>query len=299
MNLSAFCVEYLRLKQLSLSPLTFENYSLTINKLIIPYFGGDVELRNITAFSVQGFVLTLSQRYKPVTVRRKYSVLRALLHKAAAFGLCDGSAILGIELPKPQPACIEIFSDDSIFFLLSAIQNEPLMWRLLFSLALDTGARRGEIAALRWEDWNKEESFITISHSCYKTNGGQALKKPKSGLSRVVSLSSSINILMMRFQRLTGRLNGFIFSFDGLKPVHVDTITHYFCRFLARNGIKKRRFHALRHTCATILLQNGADIKTVSARLGHSSLTVTELYVHSCRAADRRAADILDKVFYG
>lgn len=301
MTLAEYAEQYLALKSISLAPLTLQNYSATVKKHIIPFFGAQTEVAAITVFDVQRFVFVLSRQYKAVTVRRKYSVLRSLLRKAAAYRLCDGSALCGVELPKVKKAEIQIFDDDSIFFLLSAIQREQPLWALLFSLALDTGARRGELAALRWEDWDRRQSSITIQRSAYKdtTTGGICLKEPKSGLSRVVSVSETSNISLMRFQRLTGRLNGFIFSFDGINPVYVDTISRHFGQFLAKNGLKKCHFHALRHTSATLLLQKGVDIKTVSARLGHSSIAVTEIYLHRTVKGDRQAAAEMNKLFFG
>lgn len=75
-----------------------------------------------------------------------------------------------------------------------------------------------------------------------------------------------------------------------------QTPTKQFDHFLKRHGIRHLKFHGLRHTSATLLLANGCDIKTVSSRLGHTSIDTTNIYLHVLAKADKAAADCVDKM---
>lgn len=78
--------------------------------------------------------------------------------------------------------------------------------------------------------------------------------------------------------------------------MHPHTPTRQFTNFLKRHGIPHRKFHALRHTSATLLLSSGTNIKTVASRLGHTQLTTTNRYVHSLKDADEAAAEMFDNL---
>ena len=83
---------------------------------------------------------------------------------------------------------------------------------------------------------------------------------------------------------------GYLFTQWNGKQMNPQTPTRQFAKFLDRHGIPHRKFHALRHTSATLLLANGTNIKTVASRLGHTQLSTTNRYVHALRDADEAAA---------
>lgn len=88
-------------------------------------------------------------------------------------------------------------------------------------------------------------------------------------------------------------------TWDG-SPMHPDTISRWFPKFLQRYNLPPLPFHGLRHTAATLLIGQGVHAKTISARLGHSSISTTmNIYGHALRSADREAADKLDILFIG
>ena len=82
---------------------------------------------------------------------------------------------------------------------------------------------------------------------------------------------------------------------DG-KAMYPTTPTQWFSRFLKRNNLAHKKFHALRHTSATLLLSNGTNIKNVAARLGHAQLKTTNRYVHAVEQAERDAADTFENL---
>ena len=128
-----------------------------------------------------------------------------------------------ITLPKLEEEQTEIFTEQELDDLLQALEDEPLMFRLLIHMALNTGCRRGELMGLN-------------------------------------------------------------------KPMYPTTPTQWFSKFQKRNDLPHRKFHALRHTSATLLLSNGTNIKNVATRLGHTQLKTTNRYVHAVEQAERQAA---------
>ena len=207
-----------------------------------------------------------------------------------------------LDMPELEEREVDIFTKEEAAEMLACLESEPLKFRLLVHLAIVTGARRGELVALKWEHIDLKNAVISIKQSNYKLKGQSvATKKPKTKKSiREISVPSYI-VEMLRAFRLEQvrellRLGdawhdtGFVFCKWNGEPMHPNTPTDAFADFLKRNNIPHRKFHALRHTSATLLLANGTNIKTVAARLGHTQLSTTNRYVHALRDADEAAA---------
>ena len=90
--------------------------------------------------------------------------------------------------------------------------------------------------------------------------------------------------------------NDWVFIQDNGKMMDPNRPTHYFSKFLKQNGLPYHKFHSLRHTSATLLLYNGASVYQVMRRLGHASLTTTQIYLHYVDNADRKASETLDRI---
>lgn len=228
------------------------------------------------------------------------------MSKAVKLGLVRANTA-GRDYVDPLPSGrreIEIFSAEGVQGILDVLRSEPLRWQCFVRTALDSGARRGELVALQWRDI--KEGQLHISRSAYKLSGQPAATKPpKSGKGRAVYLTAETLRLLEQLRRSqrkdclragTGwNSECCIFGDKGIM-LHPTTPTGWWRKFLRRNGLPHRPLHALRHTSATLLLANGVDIKTVSARLGHSSLEVTEIYLHLVTEADRRAAEVMEGI---
>jgi len=306
-RLADFCPLYLEIAAKSLAPMTLSAYERIIDQHIIPVLG-HFRLSEIRPFHVQMFVQYLqtpgSGRHQeilsPSSVRRYFTVLQSILGRAYKLGLnsSDPADSERIELPAMDPKPTDIFSQEETTQLLHYLNNEPMRFQLLIHLAILTGCRRGELMALTWKDIDWNNRIITISKSNYRLAGQEvATKAPKtrSSIRKVTIPGYCIDMLQeyQTEQKEKKLYTQWIFSDENGNPLPPLHATRWFSDFLKRNGLPHRKFHALRHTSATLLLLHGTNIKTVAARLGHNQLSTTNRYVHSILDADVDAANLL------
>lgn len=306
MKTADYLLNWLELRKPRLAPTTYCSYVDIVNRYLIPAFGNK-EVDEITSFDVELFLSSiLASGKSPQTAKRIYSVFRSAITKAARMGLItENPTGAGKVDPLPRRRKeIEVFSSAEVHLLLQALQGEPLRWHCYGRTAIDSGARRGELVGLQWRDISG--TCCQIRRAAYKLSGQPAATKaPKSGKGRTVHLTHETVALLEQLRREqkkaclragTGWSNQlFVFGTRGAM-LHPTTPTKWWRSFLQRSDLPNRPLHALRHTSATLLLSGGVDIKTVSARLGHSSLEVTQLYLHLIGDADQRAAEIMESI---
>ncbi len=319
MKLADYVPVYLENAKHRLSPVVFEKYNRMLNICIIPMLG-HMKLKDIKPIHIQKFVNALEERdthldgtsgkLSSSTVRRYYTMLQSILHSAYKLGLIGINPADSdrITLPKLEEQTTEIFTDDELAKLLDCLENEPLQYKLLIHLALNTGCRRGELVGLKWEDVNYKTGILSVCRSNYKLTGETEIKSksPKTGKSRAIMLPPYMLTMLKQFkaeqaqyQLLLGdRWSGdnWIFTQADGKPMYPTTPTQWFSKFLKRNGLEHKKFHALRHTSATLLLSNGTNIKNVATRLGHTQLKTTNRYVHAVEQAEKEAANTFEAI---
>lgn len=302
---SIYFEKWLQLKKNRLAPTTWASYRAIMDRHLIPYFGAD-DLTEISPLEIEVFLNVLLETYSPNTVKRVYSVLRASLTKAVRLGLLDSNPA-GTERIDPLPRVkkeIEVYSLDDLRQIITALEREPLRWEAFGRVAIDSGARRGELVALQWRD--VEDNKMVIRRAAYKLPRlTAATKPPKSGQTRAVHLTQESTKLLSRLKReqrkeclrkgVSWSKQSFVFGNHGTM-LHPTTPTRWWSMFLKRNELPHRGLHSLRHTSASLLLSAGVDIKTVSARLGHSSIEVTEIYLHLMQDSDQAAAQVLQNI---
>lgn len=320
-RLSDFVPRYLEIAKQTLSPATYEFYKLKIDSLILPALG-HLKLKDINPSHIQKFINQLAAAPKekrnglpneqgetlsPSTVRRYLTILQAIFKQAVKLGLISESPakVERLALPKAQAPKIEIFTKQEAAQMLEALENEDLQFQTLIQLAIFTGARRGELVALKFSDIDFEQRKITIERAAYKIKGQPlATKPPKDYETRTVTINEScVDLLKMlkaeklsESQRLGSQWLGgnWVFTQWNGEMMNPMTPTKQFSKFLARNGLKRRKFHSLRHTSATLLLYSGVNIKQVQGRLGHGDIETTNKYLHLIEEADVEAVNKLD-----
>jgi integrase len=208
---------------------------------------------------------------------------------------------VGDELPRVERHEMTTLTEDQVVRLEVAARGTELDVPIL--VAIDSGARRGELLALRWSDVDFENQRIVIRRSLEQTQeGGLRFKEPKSGKVRVNALSEDTVAALRRHRAkqnerrlLMGRSytdNDLVFPRADGAPWNPDYFGKSFGDLVAKTpGIPKVRFHDLRHTSATILLRQGVATKVVSERLGHSTTALTtDTYQHVIAGMDEEAA---------
>lgn len=191
------------------------------------------------------------------------------------------------------------------------IALEPDMWRIMITLALTAGLRRGELLALEWKHVDLENGTLDVRQSLSYANGKPIIKEPKTKSSfRRVSLPSSVvselKLYLLQCEEEKRKLldaweggdHFFVFSATKGKPLYHTVPGTWFRRFIKRKSLPSIRFHDLRHTSATLLINQGVHAKTIAARLGHADIRTTmNIYGHALQSADQAAADKFETIF--
>ena len=184
-------------------------------------------------------------------------------------------------------------------------------YHCLFYLAMQTGLRRGELLGLRWTDINLDFAELSVARSAVQCPGGKVVfKAPKTVRSRrTVALSPQTCIVLRQYldnqMAIRARLDikkwpkdALVFSQLNGDPLKGNTVWKAWNTMLKRMGITGIRFHDIRHTMATLMLQAGVHPKIVQERLGHASIATTlDLYSHVSPGLQQAAAKKLDAIF--
>ena len=167
----------------------------------------------------------------------------------------------------------------------------------MYYVELATGLRRGELLGLKWEDIDLEKGDLRVKRQIARINGEvvEAPLKTKNAYRTLPLADDTIQVLNQQ-RKKTGS-SPWVFPSPTGGPISPDSVLHMLHRVLKRAGLPMVRFHDLRHTFATLALQNSVDIKTVSGMLGHFSAGFTlNTYAHVTTAAQKEAARTMEKV---
>ena len=247
-----------------------------VNKLN-PYFG-DKYLEEIKPEEVEGFKLArLEEGRTRSKVNRDLSLLRKLFNVAIDWGRLETSPMTKVRLfPEKDNLKERILTDEEETRLLKEC---PPYLRPIVITALYTGMRRGEILSLQWNQVDLEKDIITI-------------KRTKSGKDRLVPMGESLKNLLLLLRSETSP-SDYVFLYPPTMKPFTD-IKRSFITAIRKAKVQGLRFHDLRHTYASRLIANGADIITVRDLLGHYSVEVTQRYTHSNHSQKRQAVETLE-----
>lgn len=294
MKNSEFIEFFLKIKEQSVAELTLKSYKSCLTR----YLQSNNALEDLNPYEAQNIMFLMSDLSK-ATQRRNLTILKQYYNYAVKYRLTYDNPFLVVEPPKKTYSSVidRVLNENELRVIIMIIDNLDFFWQTFFNLAIDTGARRGELVALRWDDIDIMNNTITIRHSAYCTNGCVKLKEPKGKKERHILITSKSRFLLYRFKALTKSKFVFCSTKNINSPINPSTATHYWQRLLKNNGLPSYRLHDLRHTCATYLLKYGIDINTVRGRLGHADLSTTQLYIHTNQ--DLATTNVLNSLLNG
>jgi len=319
LTLGDFIPQYFDIVKESLSPTTYQFYERCVEVHIAPLLG-NLRLKDIKPVHVQDFIKKMSthevkstiEKRSAATIRRYLTVLQSILKQAVKLELLasNPASVEKLTIQKSVTPKIEIFTKQEAAEMLACLEKEDLQFQVLIQLAIMTGARRGELAALKFSDFNYETNKVTIERAAVKLKGKPTqLKPPKDYEIRTISINpfciELVKLLKAEKERDAERLGSkwqegdWIFTQWNGEIMNPHSPTKMFSKFLERNGLKHRKFHAVRHTSATLLLYGGVNIKQVSERLGHGDIETTNKYLHYLTEADEEAAVVLGEMLKG
>lgn len=265
-------------------PNTAVHYRQKADKYIVPRIGS-LPLSEITPIVCQRLINSLSKEMKAKSVKNIHSILHSSLKRAVMARLIKSNPASGLELPRVEKPDIHPLMDDDIKSFLAAAKGSE--YYHLFVTAIFTGMRISELVGLTWDDINFEERYISVNHQLQRSDktGEYITVSTKNRTSRLIPISESMISLLREIkskqaqrQLIAGEEwvgEGYVFTNDVGMHYAQPTIQHHMKKIARSAGFENLRFHDLRHTCAILAIQTGADIKSISDMLGHFSTAFT------------------------
>lgn len=291
-------------KSLSFSENSRTSYQTNLNIWVYPHLG-DSKLPEVTPAQISALLTTVQAQRSHGTAVKVYVVLSSLFKMAYKSGAIEQNPLHRVDRPKSKKgnnAKSQTYSVEELTNILSLLENEPLKWQTYVHILASTGIRRGEACALQWDNIDFHQATATISDNlCYTPAKGVYLDSPKNGRSRTVILPPTVLELLNALRSESKSSCGFVFTQkDGVSPIHPQSPTRYLKKFAQRHNIPDLHPHKLRHTFASIGIEQGATITGIADALGHQNTETTiRTYVHGSTHAQRAACESVHAAIYG
>lgn len=279
---------------------------------------GHIRLDKLTARHIQDFINGMGEdgqnkntggKLSAGTVRTHYSFVSSVLDYAVKMGALQDNPCRRVTLPPLKHEEKEVYTLEETQHFLDSLETVPLQYQVFFTLAVFGGFRRGELLGLEWSDIDFEAQTVGIRRtSQYTPERGIFTDTTKTrGSQRTLKLPADVFALLRRYrteqakQRLLlgdrWTAGDRLFTNADGGPLHPNTPYGWLKEFCGRTGQRFMGIHAFRHLNASLLIGGGADVRSVSAVLGHSKTSTTmDIYTHSIAEAQARASDILESL---
>ena len=293
--------------KIKVRPSSHQTYKGYIDNHIKPNIG-NIPLEKLTTMDLQKFyrklltkgrVERIESKEQPKglsakTVRNINQVISSAMDLAVAQKVIPANPTNACELPKVEHQEMQIIPAEQLQAFLDEARATGVYE--MYYIELATGLRRGELLGLKWQDIDWKNGIIKVRRQVARVDGQivEAPLKTKNSY-RAVTISQQAIEVLKEQKRKTN--DTYVFPSPNGGPISPDSVNNMLKRVLERAGIPKVRFHDLRHTFATIALQNGIDIKTVSGMLGHFSAGFTlDTYAHVTTSAQKEAAQTMGNI---
>jgi len=289
------------------APRTLEFYRFCSDR--ISEHVGNVRLDKLSPHRIEEIYSELSERMTSSSVHGIHRTLRAALNRAVKWGYLRVSPMSRVDAPSMRVAQRSTLNIDQAQLVVEWLRHRHPVSFVGTYLAVYSGMRRGEIAGLTWSDVDWDTAALRVTRSRQRFNQRDIVGNPKTEKSnRVVPVSHDVmrTLLTWRKQQQEHTVYRGERWYDDVYILrHIDgsmydpnTLTKDLHKAEKALDLPLVSFHDLRHTHATLLLEAGVALKTVSERLGHSSIKLTgDVYAHVTEAMQRGAVDALDIAF--
>ena len=293
-----YLLEWLEIAKGRLAVATYSSYAAMINKPVGPYFRQrNLTLRELEARHLQMFYSEMLRKVKPNTVIHYHAIIHSALKYAVKTDMLVQNVADKVDRPKKNSFQPVFLSAEEMQKMFKALRGTKLELPVL--VAAFYGFRRGEVLGLKWDAIDFERGTIsvirtvtTITLDGKQTEIEQQSAKTKSSL-RTLPLIGSFREYFLQVkeaQELNKQVcgncynheyDGFVFVDELGERMRANYLTSAFPKFLEDHGLRRMRFHDLRHSCASLLLANGVPLKHIQEWLGHSDFTTTaNIYAH-------------------
>ena len=305
MKLEKYLMDFLEKYKPNLSITTYNCYIRICKKYINPMLG-NIKLNDLKPIHIQNYVDDLVGILSPQTIKIHINILNLALKRAYKLKLVKYDIVDCIEVPKNKKFKSEVYDQKDIAKLLETIKNTDL--ELPINLAIGLGLRISEVLWLSWSDIDFTENTITIEKITARDSGKVILKEPKTDTSkRTISAPKEVMAMLKDYKRkyLQDKLQGkikdcnLLFLDKNENPIAEDVLSKKFSRFLKKHNLKHIRFHDLRHSHVTLLINAKVPIKVISERVGHSNVNTTlNIYSHTLKEMDQEASEKISESIF-
>lgn len=280
---------------------------------------GYLKLSDITPEHLNRFYCQLAQEgqnqhngagLSSKTIREHHNLIHAIFAQALREGVVRINPAEMASPPSVKKKEVQFYEVETVECIMECLSKETLKWQCIVQLFIASGARRGEIMGLKWENVNFKKNTIKICGNLQYTREQKTyLDTTKTDEPRHVTIDKSVMQLLQRYRNEQACIRfqmgpdwkdeGFCFTQPDGSPMNPNSPTDYLRKFSKKYGLPHIHPHAFRHTQASILIAKGVDVVTVAKRLGHKQVTTTEnIYAHALAKADAEANEVVASVLF-
>lgn len=305
--LSNFLDDWLIVAKTSVRPNTYQQYTQIVYQHINPTLG-EILLKDLRPDHVQRlYTVKLAGGTSPRTTRLIHAVLHRALNHALKIGLVVRNASDAVTRPKVPRKEMKTLDDYQVRQLIQAAEGTRM--QVLIWVAVTTGLRQGELLGLKWSDLNWQTRRMHIQRQVQRRKGeGLVFCEPKSASGRRVITLGMATIIKIREHKKVQQKEQLLAGekwqdYDLIFPTPIGTrldpsnVLKVYKKCLREAGLPNLRFHDLRHTAATLMLQQNINPKVVQERLGHADISLTlNTYSHVLPSIQEEAAEKMDEL---
>lgn len=279
--------------------VTYQGYALLTKRHVLPYFKPlGVQLHDVNRQLIQTFLNEKSQNGRldgkgglsPKSVRELKNILNQTLNEAIRDELIVSNPCSFVRLPPREPKQANFYTAEQLNALLAVAKDEPLY--PMIRVAVIYGLRRSELLGLKWDSIDFENDVLTVKHTVVKVSKKVEKDKTKTKSSYrsfpLLPEMRELFLALQKYQRENSYLLGrayvetdYVFCWEDGRPFSPDYVSHRFKKIVEAGNLPPLHFHGLRHSCASLLINNGYGLKDVQEYMGHSDISTTaDIYGH-------------------